>query len=181
MIDLNLTRASDLVRSFKQVSVDRSSDDRRRFDLGESLRAVVTSLELTWKRRPVKLELHCTQRMEMDSYPGALGQVITNLIQNALLHAFADDRGGTMRLSAEPAGPDRVRIVFEDDGHGIGAAELARVFEPFYTTRRNQGGSGLGLHIVYNLVTVKLGGRIDARGEPGAGMRFVLELPVCAP
>lgn len=181
IIGHNLTRASELVRSFKQVSVDRSSDDRRRFDLGESLRAVVSSLELTWKRRPVQLQLECSERIELDSYPGALGQVITNLIQNALLHAFDGDRSGTMRLRAQADDGERVRIVFEDDGHGIHPEQLSRVFEPFYTTRRSQGGSGLGLHIVYNLVTVKLGGRIDAQGEPGAGMRFVLLLPVRAP
>lgn len=181
MIGHNLTRASELVRSFKQVSVDRSSDDRRRFDLGDNLRAIVSSLELTWKRRPVQLQLECTERIELDSYPGALGQVITNLIQNALLHAFDGDRSGTMRLRAQAEGAERVRIVFEDDGHGIAPEQLARVFEPFYTTRRAQGGSGLGLHIVYNLVTVKLGGRIDAHGEPGSGMRFVLLLPVRAP
>lgn len=181
MIGQNLERASSLVRSFKQVSVDRSSDDRRRFDLGDNLRAVVSSLELTWKRRPVQLSLICEERIELDSYPGALGQVITNLIQNALLHAFDGARGGTMRLSAMRGDPERVRIVFEDDGQGIASDALARVFEPFFTTRRAQGGSGLGLHIVYNLVTVKLGGRIEAHGEPGAGMRFVLLLPLRAP
>ncbi|HWS25648.1 MAG TPA: two-component regulator propeller domain-containing protein [Xanthomonadales bacterium] len=181
MIGQNLTRASDLVRSFKQVSVDRSSDDRRRFNLHDSLRAVVSSLELTWKRRPIQLELDCAASIELDSYPGALGQVITNLIQNALLHAFDGVRGGTMRLSAVPIGGDRVRISFEDDGNGIGAAELARVFEPFFTTRRAQGGSGLGLHIVFNLVTAQLGGRIEASGQPGAGMRFVLTVPLKAP
>jgi signal transduction histidine kinase/ligand-binding sensor domain-containing protein len=181
MIGQNLRRASDLVKSFKQVSVDRSSDDRRRFDLHDILRAVVSSLELTWKRRPVQFELDCPARIELDSYPGALGQVITNLIQNALLHAFDGGRSGTMRLHAEPVAGDRVRISFEDDGHGIEAAELARVFEPFFTTRRAQGGSGLGLHIVYNLVTAKLGGRIEASGERGAGMRFVVTIPVSAP
>lgn len=181
MVGQNLERASSLVRSFKQVSVDRSSDDRRRFDLGDNLRAVVSSLELTWKRRPVQLALSCEERIELESYPGALGQVVTNLIQNALLHAFDGARGGTMRLSAALADSERVRIVFEDDGLGIGKEALARVFEPFFTTRRSQGGSGLGLHIVYNLVTVKLGGRIEAQGEPGAGMRFVLLLPLRAP
>ena len=181
MIGQNLTRASDLVRSFKQVSVDRSSDDRRRFNLHDSLRAVVSSMELTWKRRPIQLELECAPDIELDSFPGALGQVITNLIQNALLHAFDGARGGTMRLSAVPIGGDRVRISFEDDGNGIGAAELARVFEPFFTTRRAQGGSGLGLHIVFNLVTAQLGGRIEAGGQPGAGMRFVLTVPLKAP
>ena len=141
----SLERAGALIASFKQVSVDRSSDDRRRFDLHESLKAVVRSLELTWKRRPVRLDLECDERIELDSYPGALGQVITNLIQNALLHAFDDGRSGTMRLTAAKHDSERVRILFEDDGNGIGADELARVFEPFYTTRRAQGGSGLGL------------------------------------
>jgi signal transduction histidine kinase len=181
MIGQNLMRAAHLVKNFKQVSVDRSSDDRRRFDLHDNLRAVVSSLELTWKRRPVRLELDCAARIELDSYPGALGQVITNLIQNALLHAFDAERSGTMRISAAPVSGDRVRISFEDDGAGIDAAELTRVFEPFYTTRRSQGGSGLGLHIVYNLVTAKLGGRIEASGEPGRGMRFVITIPVTAP
>lgn len=181
MIGQNLTRASELVKSFKQVSVDRSSDDRRRFNLHDSLRAVVSSLELTWKRRPIQLDLQCPADIELDSYPGALGQVITNLIQNALLHAFDGARGGTMRLCAVLVDGERVRISFEDDGNGIGAAELARVFEPFFTTRRAQGGSGLGLHIVFNLVTAKLGGRIEANGTPGAGMRFVLTVPLKAP
>jgi len=181
IIHQNLARAAELVRSFKQVSVDRSSDDRRHFNLRDSLRAVVSSMELTWKRRPISLELDCDDLIELDSFPGALGQVMTNMIQNALLHAFDDLRAGNMRISASLSNEQNVKISFEDNGNGIGAGELARIFEPFYTTRRSQGGSGLGLHIVYNLVTVKLGGRIEAHSEPGIGMRFVLTVPLRAP
>jgi len=181
MIHQNLARAAELVRSFKQVSVDRSSDDRRHFNLRDSLRAVVSSLELTWKRRPISLDLDCDGQIELDSFPGALGQVMTNLIQNALLHAFDGERGGNMQISVALSNDQNARITFEDNGSGIGAAELMRIFEPFYTTRRSQGGSGLGLHIVYNLVTVKLGGRIEAHSEPGIGMRFVLTIPLKAP
>jgi len=180
MIGNNLARASDLVRSFKQVSVDRSSDDRRKFNLDESLRSVVNSLQLTWKRRPIQLMVECPPDIELDSYPGALGQVITNLIQNALVHAFSEGRSGTMRITARRV-ESRVDIHFADDGGGISATDLARVFEPFYTTKRAQGGSGLGLHIVYNLVTVQLGGSVDAFGAPGAGMRFEISIPVVAP
>jgi ligand-binding sensor domain-containing protein/signal transduction histidine kinase len=181
MIGQNLARASDLVRSFKQVSVDRSSDDRRHFQLDDNLRAVVRSLEITWKRRPISLVLECVEGIELDSYPGALGQVVSNLIQNALLHAFDPASTGTMRLSAALSSADRIAIVFEDDGVGIAKSDLDRVFEPFFTTRRAMGGSGLGLHIVFNLVTAKLGGQISAEGTPGAGMRFVLSIPRVAP
>ncbi|MGE4069877.1 MAG: two-component regulator propeller domain-containing protein [Lysobacterales bacterium] len=181
IIHQNLARASELVRNFKQVSVDRSKDDRRQFDLAQNLAAVVSSLEITWKRRPITLRLECADDILLDSYPGALGQVISNLIQNALLHAFPEDRAGHMRLSASLTPAGLVQVVFEDNGAGIGSEELARVFEPFYTTRRAQGGSGLGLHIVYNLVTVQLGGRVAVEGAPNVGMRFQLTFPRVAP
>lgn len=181
IIHQNLARASELVRNFKQVSVDRSKDDRRQFDLAQNLAAVVSSLEITWKRRPISLSLDCADDILLDSYPGALGQVVSNLIQNALLHAFPEDRGGQMRLSASLTPAGLVQVVFEDNGAGIGGDELARIFEPFFTTRRAQGGSGLGLHIVYNLVTVQLGGRVAVEGAPDLGMRFVLTFPRVAP
>lgn len=181
IIGQNLARAADLVRNFKQVSVDRSKDDRRHFDLAQNLKALVGSLEITWKRRPVSLILECADGIQLDSYPGALGQVIGNLIQNALLHAFPAQLAGTMRLNAQVNSSGVVVIQFEDDGAGIAEQERARVFEPFYTTRRAQGGSGLGLHIAYNLVTVQLGGRITVEAAPGRGTRFTLVMPAVAP
>jgi len=175
MISRNLQRAAELVRTFKHVAVDRSSDGRRRFDLAHFITELLPSLELLWKRRPVSLDVRCAAGIELDSFPGALGQIITNLVQNALLHAFPEDRPGRMRLEADPRSAERVRITFSDDGVGIPADHLPRIFDPFFTTRRGQGGTGLGLHIVHNLVTEKLGGTLHAHCDNGA--HFVLDLP----
>ncbi len=181
MVGLNLDRAAQLIRTFKQVSVDRSSDDRRRFNLAQTIGDLNQSLALTWKRRPVTLHIDCPSDIELDSYPGALGQIITNLIQNALLHAFEGERTGNMRLTAGRTGKDAIELVFEDDGQGITAEALTRIFEPFYTTKRGKGGTGLGLHIVFNLVTAKLGGRIEVSSEPGVGLRLRMRIPCSAP
>ncbi len=181
MIDSNLARASELVRNFKQVSVDRSRDDRRLFDLAQCLNAVVSSLELTWKRRPIELQLDLASDVEMDSYPGALGQVVSNLIQNALIHGFGEDGSGVMRLHSRVDSAGRVHIEFSDNGRGVSEAQLEQLFEPFYTTRRAQGGSGLGLHIVFNLVHTQLGGSINAKPDSERGLRFVIELPRVGP
>jgi signal transduction histidine kinase len=181
MIERNLERAAHLIRSFKQVSVDRTSDGRRRFDLATQIAELIESLRLSWKRRPVRLTIDCPTGILLDSFPGALGQVITNLIQNALLHGFAADQPGHIHIQAREVDTASVELVFEDDGAGLDAATLARIFDPFFTTKRNQGGTGLGLNIVYNLVAQKLGGEIDAWSEPGRGLRLTLRLPRKAP
>lgn len=181
LIARNLQRSAELIRTFKQVAVDRSADDRRRFELRELLAELLPSLRLLWKRLPVELDVECPEAIELDSYPGALGQVITNVVQNALIHAFGDGGSGHMRLRAERSGTDRLLLRFDDDGAGIPPERLAHIFEPFYTTRRGQGCTGLGLHIVYNLVTEKLGGRIRVDSTPGQGTQFTVELPLQAP
>ncbi len=181
MIERNLERAAHLVRSFKQVSVDRTSDGRRRFVLATQIDELIESLQVTWKRRPVALEVDCPKDIELDSFPGALGQVLTNLIQNALLHAFEPDQRGRMRIAVRMLDAARIELVFEDDGRGLDADTLARIFDPFFTTKRNQGGTGLGLNIAYNLVAQKLGGRLTAESAPGKGLRLVMQLPRVAP
>jgi signal transduction histidine kinase len=179
----NLERAAELIRSFKQVSVDRSSDGRREFRLDEVVQAIVESLSPGWKRRPLELAVQCPVGVVMDSFPGALGQVLTNLVQNALLHAYAAEDRGQLRIAVAPVDADTLELRVEDDGIGIAEAHGERVFEPFFTTRRGQGGSGLGLHIVYNLVSQKLGGtiRVECPGPSGRGCAFVLRLPRHAP
>lgn len=181
LIERNLDRAAHLIASFKQVSVDRTSDGRRSFWLHAYLREVVASMEPSWKRRPVTLSIECAEDIELDSFPGALAQVITNLVQNALLHAFGPDDPGHMKIRVEAITPDRVSIEFSDNGRGIDQESLRRVFEPFYTTRRNQGGTGLGLHITWNLVVQKLGGTIRVSSVPGHGMTAHLSIPRIAP
>jgi signal transduction histidine kinase len=115
----------------------------------------------------------------MDSYPGPLGQVLINFVNNALLHAF-EGPGGSMVLAAERVGADRVRIEFRDDGRGIPAEHLSRIFDPFFTTRMGQGGTGLGLNIAYNIVTTLLGGTIRVENGAGGGTVFMLDLPLRA-
>ncbi len=177
LIARNLQRSAELVRTFKQVAVDRSTDDRRRFLLDEFIAELLPSLRLLWKHQATSLEVDCPEGIELDSYPGALGQVLTNFVQNALIHAFADRNNGRMQLRAQRDG-ERVLIQFKDDGVGMSAEHLTRIFEPFYTTRRGQGCTGLGLNIVFNLVTEKLGGRIRVESAPNVGTTFIVELPL---
>jgi signal transduction histidine kinase len=176
----NLQRAGELVQAFKQVAVDRTHAERRGFDLAETTRQIVASLLPGMRKRHVGVEVDVPDGIAFDSYPGPYGQVLTNLFLNAVTHAFeAED--GTIRIRARWVGESQVVVQVSDDGRGMTEEVLRRVFEPFFTTRRGEGGTGLGLHIVYNLVTYRLGGRITVESEPGAGTRFTMILPITAP
>ena len=177
----NLNRAADLIQSFKQVAVDRSHTERRLFDLAESTGQIVVSLRPALKRSAVSLTVDVPADIQMDSYPGPYGQVLTNLVLNSLAHAFPDRSAGTMRISARRIGTEQVEVQFADDGIGMSEDVQRRAFEPFFTTRRNRGGTGLGLHIVYNLITRPLGGRLRLESEPGRGTIFIIRLPLVAP
>ncbi|MBD8526397.1 sensor histidine kinase [Pseudomarimonas arenosa] len=181
MICRNLERAAKLVQSFKQVSVDRTSEGRRRFDLSGFLNELVESSRSLWRNRAIKVQVQCPERLTMDSFPGPLGQVITNLIQNALMHAFEGQSAGIIQIEVGCMDEDSLRIDVIDDGLGMPDEVLSKVFEPFFTTKRNQGGTGLGLHVVFNLVSQKLGGRIELQSSPQRGTRCSIELPRVAP
>lgn len=177
----SLMQARDLVGSFKQVAVDQTSAQRRRFDLAEVLREVLSTLSPMLKKKPVRLDIALQEGVAMDSYPGPLGQIITNFVSNALLHAFEGRESGVMRLETMAAGGDGVSIVFSDNGTGIPDENQPRVFDPFFTTKFGQGGSGMGLNIVYTLVTRILGGSILVDSRLGEGTTFRLHLPLQAP
>jgi signal transduction histidine kinase len=177
----NLNRAADLIQSFKQVAVDRSHAERRFFDLKESTEQIVASVRPALKRSAITLTVDFPDDITMDSYPGPYGQVLTNLILNSLMHGFPDKQAGTMKLSARRLDADRLELQFEDNGIGMSEDVQRRAFEPFFTTRRNRGGTGLGLHIVYNLVTRRLGGRLRLESQQGRGTTFRIRLPVVAP
>lgn len=173
IILLNLQRAADLVRSFKQVAVDQSSDEKRRVGLKAYINEVLLSLKPKLKGTPHRLEVDCADNIEIETVPGALSQILTNLVINALTHAFDGSKPGLMRIGVlQLAGCTEIR--FSDDGRGIAPEHLAHIFDPFFTTRRGQGGTGLGLHIVFNLVHQTLGGTITVASEPGAGTTFTL-------
>jgi signal transduction histidine kinase/ligand-binding sensor domain-containing protein len=176
-----LGRAAQLVASFKQLAVDQTSDQRRSFDLAKVCEEVALTLENRLRRDEHQLALEVPAGLQFDSFPGPLEQVLSNLVLNAVLHGFEGRSGGRMRLSAEAVGAERVRLVFSDDGRGIPAELLPRIFDPFFTTKMGTGGSGLGLHICYTIVSSLLGGQIAVSSVAGQGTRFELLLPRVAP
>jgi signal transduction histidine kinase len=178
LIMRGLRSATDLVNSFKQVAVDRTSAQRRLFDLQQTCHEVIATMMNQVRHAGYGLELDMPVGIRMNSYPGPLGQVIANFINNALLHAFDGRATGCMNLSASQPQAGRVQIVFEDDGIGIPEQHLSHIFDPFFTTKMGQGGSGLGLSICYNIITQILNGKIEVVSTPRLGTRFVLDLPL---
>jgi PAS domain S-box-containing protein len=177
----NLNRAAELIQSFKQVAADRNYSDQRSFDLADLTEQVVMSLRPGLRKHNLTLNVECQPNLIMNSYPGPYGQVLTNLFLNAVAHAFPDGRVGTIEIQARASGKDNVEIIFSDNGCGMSLDVRRRAFDPFFTTRRDQGGTGLGLHIVYSIVTNRLGGRLDLDSEPGRGTRIQILLPRVAP
>lgn len=176
----SLHNAAELVNSFKQVAVDQASAKRRHFNLLQASQEIATTMKNQIRKAGHRIELEMPDDIAMDSFPGPYGQVVINLINNALLHAFEGREHGVMRLWAARLGPDSVRIVFEDDGRGIALEHQARIFDPFFTTKLGQGGNGLGLSITYNIVTSLLDGSIRVDSALGVGTRFTIDLPLTA-
>ncbi|MCP8939479.1 HAMP domain-containing histidine kinase [Alsobacter sp. SYSU M60028] len=177
LLTVNLTRAADLVHSFKQVSADQVSGERRAFDLRTWLNELLTSLGPVLRRRSLTVDVDCRPGLTVETYPGALGQVLTNLIVNAAVHGYDDGCGGHVRIAVREPGPGRVAIEVADDGKGIPPERIERIFDPFFTTARHRGNTGLGLHIVYNLVVQTLRGQIEVSSEPGRGTTFRIDIP----
>jgi signal transduction histidine kinase len=177
ILTTNTQRAAALVRSFKQVAVDQSSDAIRHFNLRTYLNEVLLSLQPKLKGRPVKVEVDCPPDLELDSFPGAVSQIVTNMVVNSLVHGFEHEQAGTIRLHVVRA-DGFIDFTYADDGAGMDAATLAKMFDPFFTTRRGTGGSGLGAHILYNLATGPLGGTIRVESAPGQGLQYFLRFPL---
>jgi PAS domain S-box-containing protein len=177
----NLNRAAELIQSFKQVAADRNYSDQRSFDLGDLTEQVVMSLRPGLRKHNLTLNVDCQPNLMMNSYPGPYGQVLTNLFLNSVAHAFPDGKAGTVEIQVRESGKDNVEVIFSDNGCGMSLDVRRRAFDPFFTTRRDQGGTGLGLHIVYSIVTNRLGGRLDLDSAPGGGTRIQMILPRTAP
>ena len=177
LIHSNLGRAADLITSFKQVSVDQSSEQIRQFKVLEYIEQVITSLENQFKARDIHIRVDCPIDLEIVSYPGLLAQILTNLIMNSLTHAFDEGDSGTIDILCESK-DERLLIKHIDNGKGISKSNIAKVFEPFFTTRSGSGGSGLGLNIVHNLVKQNLNGNIRCESTLGQGCCFTIEFPL---
>lgn len=181
VMERNLRRAAELISGFKQVAVDQSSHQRRDFELAELVRELQLTLSPTLKRNGVRLHAEVPPGLRFDSHPGPLTQVLMNVINNAVAHAFEAQADALVRLQAMAMPDGRVQITLSDNGRGIAPEHLPRVFDPFFTTRLGKGGSGLGLHIVYSLVTELLGGTVHIDSTLGQGTTLTLNLPPQAP
>jgi PAS domain S-box-containing protein len=176
----NLDRAAELIRSFKQVATDRNHSNQRIFDLGGLTEQIFLSLRPGLGTQHLTLKVECEPDLMMNSYPGPYGQVLTNLFLNAVAHAFPDGKEGTIDVKVRASGSEDVEIVFLDDGCGMSLDVRHKAFDPFFTTRRDRG-IGLGLHIVYSIVTGCLGGRLILASVLGEGTKIQIVLPRVAP
>lgn len=172
----NMERAASLIRGFKQVAVDQASDDWRLVDFHTYFDEILTSLRPKLKHANVTVQNCAAEDLQCHTHPGTIYQVISNLILNALLHAYEAGQAGIIRIGARREG-NHIVLSCHDDGNGIAQQHLGRIFEPFFTTRRGAGGTGLGLNIVYNLVKAQLDGQINVDSQPGAGTVFTVRFP----
>jgi PAS domain S-box-containing protein len=181
LISGSLQKAANLIASFKQIAVDQTSDQRRVFDLLPAMQDTLTTYMPRLRRANCTATLTIPAGLTMDTYPGGLYQVFSNLLNNALVHAFEQRDEGLITVTAADVGNGQVEIVFDDDGAGMTAEVLRHVFDPFFTTKMGQGGTGLGMNIVYNIVTGVLGGRIDIKTRLGLGTTVRIVIPRTAP
>lgn len=172
----NMNRASDLISSFKKVAVDQEKMLVEQTDIKDVIEATVTSLGVEIKKKSVRIHLDFKGLMMCESYPGAISQVITNLIQNSLLHAFDFVDDPMIGISCKEH-KNHLSIKYWDNGKGIDEGDLNKIYEPFYTTALGSGGTGLGMNIVFNLVTGSLGGQINYHKEKDTGVVFSMILP----
>ncbi len=180
MIDRNIHRAAELISSFKQVAVDQSRDDKRLFNMREYLDDILLSLKPELKKRNPRVVIDCPPDLEVYSMPGVFSQVITNFVMNALNHAFGEDAEDPELTITVSAGEEGMLLSFQDNGRGMDEETVKHVFEPFYTTKRGSGGTGLGLNIVYNLVSFRLKGQLRCSSKPGEGTSFILTCPLAS-
>lgn len=176
LLNSNLNRAGQLIRSFKQVAIDQSVEEKRRFNFREYLDEILLSLRPMLKKTRHTVEIDCDEEIELYGYAGAYSQILTNLVTNSVIHAFAPDDAGRISIAFSLDGNDWM-LHYEDNGRGVASQDLTRIYDPFFTTNRENGGSGLGMHVVFNLITQKLKGTISCESEPGRGTAFIIRIP----
>ncbi|ODJ88288.1 sensor protein ZraS [Candidatus Thiodiazotropha endolucinida] len=172
-----LDQAARLISSFKMISVDQNIDDIRLIDVCDYLRDIIRTFQNQLKKTKIQVELDCPQHMMVKTYLGSLSQIMNNLLSNVINHAYEPEQSGIVHIQIEQK-ENRLNLLFEDYGKGMDESLKESVFQPFITTARNRGGSGLGLNIVYNLVVQRFSGEIEVQSKPGEGSRFIISLVV---
>jgi two-component system NtrC family sensor kinase len=177
MIQTNLQRASELIRSFKQVAVDRSSQTKRKFKIKPYIQEVLVSLQPNIKKTKHHVTIHGDDDIQLFNDPGAISQVVTNLVMNSIIHAYSNENEGSIKIELTQHF-NNLTIQYTDDGKGMPPEVVEQIFNPFFTTNRGGGGTGLGMHIVYNLVTQSLAGTIRCESTVGLGTLFIIQIPI---
>lgn len=175
LIHRNLEKAAALVRSFKQVAVDQSSEEKREFNLKKYLDEILQSIHSVTKKSNIKINISCPNDIKINSYAGAYSQIITNLIMNSLIHGFKEKEEGEISITVLKD-QNELKIIYKDNGKGIKKENLSKIFDPFFTTNRNNGGSGLGLNIIYNIIVSRLNGSIKCLSQENKGVEFIILL-----
>lgn len=179
LLNINLQRAIELIKNFKQTSLDQASQSHHEFSVKKYLEEILFSLKPALKKTKIKTQIDCPENLKVDSYPGVLFHVITILVMNSVTHGYLPEQEGCIRIEVKRE-HNEITLKYSDDGRGIPEGDLKRVFEPFFTTKRSQGSLGLGLHIAYNQITQMLGGSIMCESEPGRGATFIITFPMVA-
>lgn len=172
----NLNRAAELIQSFKQVAVDQSSSEYRSFPVRQYLQEVLLSLKPKLKKTRLEVVIDCDSELQINSYPGAIAQIVTNLVMNSIVHAYDPEETGTLTIKVTQEA-EKLHLRYSDDGRGMSPEHASKVFDPFFTTRRGTGGSGLGMHIVFNLVHQQLNGTVTLKSKVGEGTIVDIHIP----
>lgn len=172
----NLHRAAQLITGFKQIAVDQTSDDKRSFNVKQYIEEILMSLHPKIKKTKHQITVNCPGKLNIDSFPGAFSQILTNLILNSLIHGFEAIPAGEITITVTPDN-SAITLNYRDNGQGMSEEQLSRIYDPFYTTKRGKGGTGLGMHLVFNLVTEKLGGDIECESAVGEGTCISITVP----
>ncbi len=173
----NLKRTAELVKSFKQISIDQVSEEARTFNVKAYIDEILLSIENKLKKTNIKIEIISCEFLEIYSYPGAFSQIMTNLIMNSLIHGFKNKKSGIITIECDTL-EDHFLVIYKDNGCGIKRGNIEKIFNPFFTTNREDGGSGLGLNIIYNIITHQLGGTLECRSEENSGVEFSITIPL---
>jgi signal transduction histidine kinase len=174
----NLNRAAELISSFKQVAVDQSTENSRVFSFSQLMDEILLSMRPKLKKLSHKINLHCKEDLFIETKAGPINQIMINLIMNSIIHGFEFIKDGQIDISVNMISQGKIRLVYKYNGKGIPEHLRKRIFDPFVTTKRGQGGSGLGMHLVYNLVTQALNGSISISSEENLGVEFQIIFPV---
>ena len=173
LINSNLNRTAQLVKSFKQVAVDQTNEEKRKFNMKEYVSEILFSINSITKKAKIKIQVSCDDKININSYPGAVSQIITNLIINSIRHGFKEKENGEVIIDISK-NENEIKFIFKDNGQGILEENINKIFDPFFTTNRNEGGTGLGLNIIYNIVTNTLNGSIKCISKRGHGVEFII-------